>query len=172
VIFGIVSPSGKLPVTFPRSVGQLPCFYSKKPSAHRSYVLTESSEPLYPFGFGLSFATFEYKHLKISPEVIPADGTAEVSVDVTNTGNMRGDEIVQLYVHDVISLPTRPVKELKDFARITLNPGETRRARFIITPEKLEAIDLDMRRVVQPGDFEIMVGKSSVEVLTDTLTVR
>ena len=172
VIFGIVSPSGKLPVTFPRSVGQLPCFYSKKPSAHRSYVLTESSEPLYPFGFGLSFATFEYKHLKISPEVIPADGTAEVSVDVTNTGNMRGDEIVQLYVHDVISLPTRPVKELKDFARITLNPGETRRARFIITPEKLEAFDLDMRRVVQPGDFEIMVGKSSVEVLTDTLTVR
>jgi beta-glucosidase len=172
VIFGIVNPSGKLPITFPRSVGQLPCFYSKKPSAHRSYVLTESSEPLYPFGFGLSFATFEYKNLKISPEVIPANGTAEISVDITNKGNMRGDEIVQLYVHDVISLPTRPVKELKDFTRITLEPGETRRARFIITPEKLEAFDLDMKRVVQPGDFEIMVGKSSVEVLTDTLTVR
>jgi len=85
---------------------------------------------------------------------------------------MKGDEIVQLYIHDVISVPTRPIKELKDFARITLNPGESKTVKFIITPEKLEALDLNMKRVVQPGDFEIMVGKSSVEVLMDTLQVR
>jgi beta-glucosidase len=171
VIFGRVNPSGKLPVTFPRSVGQLPCYYNKKPSAHRNYVLADSS-PLYPFGFGLSYTTFEYKNLKIMPKEIPGSGTAEVSLEITNTGKMKGDEIVQLYIHDVISLPTRPVKELRDFTRITLNPGETKTVKFIITGEKLEAFDLDMKRVVQPGDFEIMVGKSSVEVLTDTLTVK
>jgi beta-glucosidase len=135
-------------------------------------VLAESSEPLYHFGFGLSYTAFNYSHLRIVPEEIPADGMAEVSVDIANTGAMKGDEIVQLYVHDVISLPTRPVKELKDFSRITLNPGETRTVRFTITSEKLEAFDLDMKRVVQRGDFEIMVGKNSVEVLTDTLTVK
>lgn len=171
VIFGKVNPSGKLPVTFPRSVGQLPCYYNKKPSHHREYVLAESS-PLYPFGFGLSYTTFEYKNLKITPAEIQAGGTAEVTVDVANTGKMKGDEIVQLYIRDVISLPTRPMKELRDFARISLNPGETKTVKFTITPDKLEAYDLDMKRVVQPGDFEIMVGKNSVEVLADTLTVK
>jgi len=171
VIFGKVNPSGKLPVTFPRSVGQLPCYYNKKPSLFRDYVLTDSS-PLYPFGFGLSYTTFKYKNLTITPKQISPNGKAEVSVVVTNTGKMKGDEIVQLYIHDVISVPTRPIKELKDFARITLNPGESKTVKFIITPEKLEALDLNMKRVVQPGDFEIMVGKSSVEVLMDTLQVR
>ncbi|MDZ7288358.1 MAG: glycoside hydrolase family 3 C-terminal domain-containing protein [candidate division KSB1 bacterium] len=171
VIFGKVNPSGKLPVTFPRSVGQLPCYYNKKPSLFREYVLAEST-PLYPFGFGMSYTTFEYKNLKITPAEIPVGGTAEVTVEVTNTGKMKGDEIVQLYIHDVISLPTRPVKELKDFARITLNPGETKTVKFTFAPEKLEAFDLDMKRVVQPGEFEIMVGKNSVEVLMDTLTVK
>lgn len=171
VIFGKVNPSGKLPVTFPRSVGQLPCFYNKKPTNHRSYVLAESS-PLYPFGFGLSYTTFEYKNLKITPTEISADVTAEVSVDITNSGKMKGDEIVQLYIHDVISFPTRPIKELKDFTRITLNQGETKTVKFTITPEKLEAFGLNMKRVVQPGDFAIMVGKSSVNVLIDTLKVK
>jgi beta-glucosidase len=171
VIFGKVNPSGKLPITFPRSVGQLPCFYNKKPTNHRDYVLAQST-PLYPFGFGLSYTTIEYKDLKIVPEEIPQDGTAEVSVKITNTGQMKGDEIVQLYIHDLVSFPTRPVKELKDFARITLKPGETKTIKFNITPEKLEALDLDMKRVVQPGDFEIMVGKSSVDFLKGTLTVK
>lgn len=141
VIFGKVNPGGKLPVTFPRTVGQLPCYYNTKPSLFRDYVLAEST-PLYPFGFGLSYTTFEYKNLKITPAAIPVGGTAEVTVEVTNTGKMKGDEIVQLYIHDVISLPTRPVKELKDFARITLptrrnedgkicaHSGKTRGLRF------------------------------------------
>lgn len=171
VIFGKVNPSGKLPVTFPRSVGQLPCYYDKKPGLFREYVLAESA-PLFLFGFGLSYTTFEYKDLKITPKQIPTDGEAEVSVMVKNTGKMKGDEIVQLYIHDVISVPTRPIKELKDFARITLNPGESKTVKFMITPEKLEAFDLNMKRSVQPGDFEILVGKSSMEVLRDTLKVK
>lgn len=171
VIFGKVNPSGKLPVTFPRTVGQLPCYYNKKPSLFRDYVLTDSS-PLYPFGFGLSYTNFEYKNLTITPKEILPSGKADVSVVVTNTGKVKGDEIVQLYVHDIISLPTRPIKELKDFARISLNPGESKTVKFTITPDKLEAFGLDMKRVVQPGAFEIMVGKNSVDVLTDTLTVK
>lgn len=171
VIFGKVNPSGKLPVTFPHNVGQLPCFYNKKPTNHRFYLMSDPS-PLYPFGFGLSYTTFEYKNLRITPGEIPADGTAQVEIDVSNTGKVKGDEIVQLYIHDLVSLPTRPVKELKDFARITLNPGETTTVKFIITPDKLEAFNLEMKRVVQPGAFEIMVGKNSVDLLTDTLWVR
>jgi len=172
VLFGKTNPGGKLSVTFPRSVGQLPCYYDKKPSALRQYVLAESSEPLFPFGFGLSYTTFKYDRLKISPAIISADDTAKVSVDVTNTGSMAGDEIVQLYIHARISLPTRPVKELKDFARISLNPGETRRVSFALTREKLEAYDLDMKRAVQPGEFDVLVGKNSVEYLQDVLTVK
>ena len=171
VIFGEVNPSGKLPVTFPRSVGQLPCYYNKKPSMFREYVLAEST-PLYPFGFGLSYTTFEYQDLKINPRKISPDSKAEVSVEVTNTGKVKGAEIVQLYIHDLVSLPTRPIKELKDFARITLEPGESKTIKFILTPEKLESLDLNMRRTVQPGDFEIMVGKNSVELLNDTLRVE
>jgi len=170
-IFGKVNPSGKLPVTFPHNVGQLPCFYNKKPTNHRFYLISDPS-PLYPFGFGLSYTTFEYKNLRISPEEIPANGVAQVEIDITNSGKVKGDEIVQLYIHDVVSLPTRPIKELKDFARITLNPGETTTVKFMIGPDKLEAYNLEMKRVVQPGAFEIMIGKNSMDLLTDTLLVR
>ncbi len=170
VIFGEVNPGGKLPVTFPHTVGQLPCFYNKKPTNHRFYVLADPV-PLYPFGFGLSYTTFEYNNLSISPEEIPVNGTAKIKIDITNTGKVKGDEIVQLYIHDLVSLPTRPVKELKDFARITLDPGEKRTVEFIITPDKLEAFDLAMKRKVQPGDFEIMVGRNSFDVLKTTLKV-
>ena len=111
-------------------------------------------------------------HLNIAPVLISADDTARVSVDVTNTGSMAGDEIVQLYIHAKVSLPTRPVKELKDFARIFLNPGETKTVKFALTREKLEAYDLDIRRVVQPGVFEVLVGKNSVEYLQCVLTVK
>jgi len=171
VLFGKVNPSGKLTVTFPRSVGQLPCFYNKKPSGLREYVLAEST-PLYPFGFGLSYTTYDYSNLKISPEKIPVDGTAEVSIDVTNSGTVKGDEIVQLYIHDLVSLPTRPIKELKDFKRITIEQGKTETVKFLITKEKLEAFGMDMKREVQPGEFEIMVGKNSIDVLIDTLIVE
>jgi beta-glucosidase len=171
VLFGKVNPSGKLTVTFPRSVGQLPCFYNKKPSSLREYVLAEST-PLFPFGFGLSYTTYEYSNLRISPEKIPAKGTTEVSIDINNSGKVMGNEIVQLYIHDLVSLPTRPVKELKDFKRITIEPGKTETVKFLITSEKLEAIGMDMKREVQPGKFEIMVGKNSVDVLMDTLIVE
>jgi beta-glucosidase len=171
VVFGRVSPSGKLTVTLPRSVGQIPDYYDHQPSRFRNYVLADST-PLYPFGFGLSYATFDYKNLRVSPATIAPDGTANVSVDVTNTGAVKADEIVQLYLHAVVSLPVRPVEELKDFTRITLAPGETRTVAFKLTPDKLAAFDLALRRTVQPGDFDILVGKSSVDVLKGTLHVQ
>ena len=171
VIFGKVNPSGKLTVTIPRSVGQLPCYYDHKPSRYREYVLSDSS-PLYPFGFGLSYTAFEYSHLQISPKAMTTDGTAEISIDVCNTGTMKGDEIVQLYIHDLISLPTRPVKELKDFVRITLDPGEMKTVHFKLTPDKLAAIGMEMKRTVPTGAYEIFAGKSSVDVLCDTLIVK
>jgi beta-glucosidase len=171
VLFGKVNPGGKLTVTFPRSVGQLPCFYNKKPSSLREYVLAEST-PLFPFGYGLSYTTFDYSNLKISPGKIPVNGTAEVTIDIKNSGKAKGDEIVQLYIHDLVSLPTRPVKELKDFKRITIEPGKTETVKFFITREKLEAFGMDMKREVQPGKFEIMVGKNSVDALIDTLIVE
>jgi beta-glucosidase len=171
VLFGKVSPSGKLTVTFPRSVGQIPDYYDHKPSRMRNYVQADST-PLYPFGFGLSYANFDYKNLQVSPSRIAPSGTATVSVDVTNSGAVKADEIVQLYIHAVVSMPTRPVEELKDFQRITLNPGETRTVQFALSPDKLEAYDLAMHRTVAPGDFEILVGKSSVEVQKAVLKVE
>lgn len=171
VLFGKVNPSGKLTVTVPRSVGQLPCYYDHKPSRFREYVATNST-PLFPFGFGLSYTTFAYKNLKVTPAAIAPDGTAQVSLEVANTGSRPGDEIVQLYLHAVVSLPTRPVLELKDFARVPLRPGETRTVSFTLTPEKLAALGLDMKPVVQPGDFEVMVGRSSADSLKAVLTVR
>jgi len=170
-LFGRVSPSGKLTVTFPRSVGQLPAYYDHKPSRMRSYVLADST-PLYPFGFGLSYASFGYGNLRVSPATMGAGGTAQVAVDVTNTGAVKADEVVQLYVHAVVSLPVRPVEELKDFQRVTLAPGETRTVSFDVGPDQLQAYDLAMRRTVQPGDFEILVGKSSADVLKATLRVE
>ncbi|RPI04552.1 MAG: beta-glucosidase [Ignavibacteriae bacterium] len=170
VLFGRVNPSGKLTVTFPRSVGQLPCYYDHKPSRFRNYVLADSS-PLFPFGFGLSYTQFKYSHLRIEKKNIPAIGKTDVLVDVKNIGTSAGDEIVQLYIHDLISLPVRPVLELKDFTRINLDPGEVKTVKFTLTPDKLAAIGLDMKRTVPAGDYEIMVGKNSVDGLRDTLTV-
>jgi beta-glucosidase len=171
VIFGKVNPSGKLTVTIPRSVGQLPCYYDRKPSRFRDYVLSDSS-PLYPFGFGLSYSTFEYSHLQTSPKSILTDEAVDISIEVRNTGAIKGDEIIQLYIHKLISLPTRPIKELKDFKRISLNPGEAKIVHFTLTPDKLAAIGMEMKRTVQTGAFEIFVGKNSVDVLRDTLIVK
>ena len=171
VLFGRVNPSGKLTVTFPRSAGQLPCYYDHKPSRFREYVATEST-PLFPFGFGLSYTTFAYANLRVSPAEVTPGGAAQVAVDLTNTGTRPGTEVVQLYLHDLISLPTRPVMELKDFTRVNLEPGQTTTVTFTLTSDKLAALGLDMKPVVQPGEFEIMVGGSSVDCLKQTLTVR
>lgn len=162
VLFGDYNPAGKLTVTFPRSVGQLPAYYNRKPTARRGYLFT-SKEPLFPFGYGLSYTTFDYSNLKVSPTQIGAAGQARVSVTVTNTGKRAGDEIVQLYIHDLVSSVTRPVMELKDFRRISLSPGESKTVEFVITPDKLSFLDLNMKRIVEPGWFDIMVGTSSVK---------
>jgi beta-glucosidase len=170
VLFGDYNPAGKLPVSFPRSVGQLPIYYDYKPTAKRGY-LYESKEPLFPFGYGLSYTTFEYSNLKVSPAQIGPGGQAQVSVTVTNTGKRAGDEIVQLYIHDLVSSVTRPVKELKDFRRISLAPGESKTVTFTITPDKLAFYNLNMERAVEPGWFDIMVGTSSVKYQTAKLEV-
>jgi beta-glucosidase len=162
VLFGDTNPAGKLAVSFPRSVGQLPIYYNHKPTARRGYLFT-SKEPLFPFGYGLSYTTFEYTNLKVAPAQIGANGRAEVSLTVTNTGKVVGDEIVQLYIRDLVSSVTRPVMELKDFKRITLAPGESKTVNFVITPDKLSFLDLNMNRTVEPGWFDIMVGTSSVK---------
>jgi beta-glucosidase len=170
VLFGDYNPAGKLPVSFPRSVGQLPVYYDHKPTAKRGYLFT-SKEPLFPFGYGLSYTTFEYSNPDVSPARIQPNGQAEVSVIVTNTGKRAGDEIVQLYIHDLVSSVTRPVMELKDFKRVSLAPGESKTVKFVITPEKLSFLDLNMRRTVEPGWFDIMVGTSSVKFQTVKLEV-
>ncbi len=170
VLFGDYNPGGKLPISFPRSVGQLPIYYNQKPSAKRGYLFT-SKEPLFPFGYGLSYTTFEYSNLNVEPKIIGPAGRARVSVTVKNTGKVAGDEIVQMYIRDEVSSVTRPIKELKGFERVHLAPGESKTVSFDITPDKLWFYDLNMRRVVEPGMFSIMVGPSSATFTTVRLEV-
>lgn len=170
VLFGDVNPGGKLPITFPHSVGDLPDFYNHKPSANRTYAFS-TRKPLYPFGFGLSYTTFRFDNLRVEPAQIEPGGTAKVSVDVTNTGAREGDEVPQLYVHQQVASVTRPVKQLAGFQRITLQPGEKKTVEFTVTPEALSLIDADMHRVVEPGTFELMVGPSSDQTTTVLLKV-
>ncbi|HLT90859.1 MAG TPA: glycoside hydrolase family 3 N-terminal domain-containing protein [Woeseiaceae bacterium] len=170
VLFGDVNPGGKLPVTIPREVGQLPMFYNHKPSARRGYLFA-STEPLYPFGWGLSYTTFEISAPELSAASIPADGTVEVRVTVTNTGERAGDETVQLYVRDRVSSVTRPVKELKGFERVSLEPGEQKTVSFRLGPEAFRLWNADMREVVEPGEFEIMAGPNSVDLKSSVLTI-
>jgi beta-glucosidase len=170
VLFGDVNPGGKLPITFPRSVGQLPAYYYHKPSARRGYLFT-SIEPLFPFGHGLSYTAFRYENLRLASPRIGVGGVAHVRVDVTNTGNRTGDEVVQMYIRDQVSSLTRPVKELRGFQRITLQPGETRTVEFDLPPEALAFLDENMEWVVEPGLFDVMVGGSSAQVSTVQLQV-
>lgn len=170
VLFGDVNPGGKLPVTIPRSAGQLPVFYNHKPTARRGYLF-DTTEPLWPFGFGRSYTTFALESLALDPAEIRTDGTTRVSVDVVNTGERAGDEVVQLYVRDVVSSVTRPVRELKGFQRVTLAPGERRTVTFDVGPAELRFYDRAMRRVVEPGEFEILVGASSADLQSVTLEV-
>ncbi|MGA9040320.1 MAG: CIA30 family protein [Terriglobales bacterium] len=170
VLFGDVNPGGKLPITFPHSVGDLPDFYNHKPSANRSYAFS-TRKPLYPFGYGLSYTTFSFDNLRIEPTQIALGGTAKAMVDVTNTGSREGDEVPQLYIHQKIASVTRPVMQLKGFRRITLKPGEKKTVEFNITPDMLSMLDTDMHRIVEPGVFEIMVGPSSDQTKTVPLAV-
>jgi beta-glucosidase len=160
VLFGDVNPGGKLSASFPRSVGQVPVFYNTKPTARRGYVF-DSSQPLHPFVHDLSYTTFSYSVPTVAPARIAPDGRATVSVEVTNTGERAGDEVVELYVRAEVSRATRPVMELKGFRRITLKPRERRTVTFEVGPEQLSCHGLDMKRVVEPGRFQVMVGGSS-----------
>lgn len=159
-LFGDANPGGKLPITIPRSVGHLPAFYNYKPAARRGYLFDDIS-PLYAFGFGLSYTTFEFGKPRLDRSVIRKNESTTVRMDVTNAGPATGDEVVQLYIRDKVSSVTRPVKELKGFGRLTLEPGQTATVTFDITPEHLAFYNIDMKYVVEPGDFEIMVGNSS-----------
>ncbi|MDG3439459.1 glycoside hydrolase family 3 N-terminal domain-containing protein [Nitrospirillum amazonense] len=170
VLFGDVNPGGKLPVTVPRSVGQLPMFYNKKPSARRGYLF-DTTDPLFPFGYGLSYTTFDVGFPRLSTPTIARDGAVTVSVDVKNTGKRAGDEVVQLYLHQQVASVTRPVKELKGFQRVTLAPGESRTVTFTVDGQALALWNQDMKRVVEPGAFDIMVGDNSVDLKTAVLTV-
>nr|AFH08276.1 hypothetical protein [uncultured bacterium]AIA99588.1 hypothetical protein [uncultured bacterium contig00023(2014)] len=162
ILYGTVNPSAKLPVTIPRSVGQIQMYYNHKPSLYfHPYAAGKSSSPLWPFGFGLSYTTYEYSDLRLSSDEIAADGTLDVTVRVKNTGSRDGVEIIQLYIRDLYSSVTRPVKELKDFGRVALKAGETKDITFTITPDKLQFLDKDLRPVVEPGEFVVMVGPSS-----------
>jgi beta-glucosidase len=170
VLFGDYNPAGRLPITVPRSVGQLPDYYYQKPSAKREYLGT-STQPLFPFGWGLSYSTFKYANLQSIPDAIGILGRSTVSVAVTNTSNIRGDEVVQLYIRQEVSSVTRPVKELRGFRRIALDPGETKVVEFALGPEELSYLNRDMRRVVEPGSFRIMVGGNSVDLIETKLSV-
>ena len=159
-IFGDINPSGKLPITIPRSVGHIPAYYNYKPAARRGYLFDDVT-PLYAFGFGLSYTQFQFGKPRLKNSVIGKNESTIVRVDVTNTGSRAGDEVVQMYIRDKVSSVTRPVKELKGFQRITLLPGEAKTVELEITPEHLAFYNIDMKYVVEPGEFEIMVGRSS-----------
>jgi beta-glucosidase len=172
VLFGDVNPSGKLPITFPRSAGHLPVFYNYKPSARRGFLFADVS-PLYPFGYGLSYTTFAIQNVRLEKKSIRLNGSTRVLAEVTNTGKREGAEVVQMYIRDAVSSVTRPVKELKGFQKVTLLPGEKKTVSFEVTPELLAFYDVNMKYVVEPGDFFIMVGNSSrnVDLTKVTLTV-
>jgi beta-glucosidase len=169
-LFGDVNPGGKLPVTVVREEGQIPFFYNHKPSARRGYLFADMS-PLFPFGFGRSYTTFEMSEPRLSASRIGVAGTVTIEVDVTNSGQRAGDEVVQVYVHDQVASVTRPIKELKAFERVTLQPGERRTVRFTLGPEAFRMWDIDMNEVVEPGLFDILAGPNSEDLKSATLEI-
>jgi beta-glucosidase len=165
VIFGDYNPGGKLPVTFPRSAGQVPIYYGIRPSGGKSQFWGDYTDlpvtPLYEFGYGLSYTTFELSNLRVTPERLKADGTVIIKTDVKNTGSRQGDEVVQLYINDVVSSLARPVLQLKGFRRLSLRPGETATVEFMLPVNELAYYGLNMELAVEPGIFRVMVGTSS-----------
>ena len=172
VLFGDVNPSGKLPISIPRSVGHIPCYYNHKPSSRRGYLFDDISA-LYPFGFGLSYSSFCFTNIRLEKSIMRVGESTKILVDVKNTGSRAGDEVVQVYIRDVASSVTRPVKELKGFRKVRLQPGQSETLSFPITPEHLSFTNIDKEFVVEAGDFEIMVGNSSrdQDLTKVTLTV-
>jgi len=170
ILFGEYNPGGKLPITVPHSVGQLPDYYYQKPSAKREF-LGSTTQPLYPFGWGLSYSSFKYGNLRVTPNYIGPQGTVQVTVDVTNTGTVRGDEVVQLYIRDEVSSVTQPIKVLKGFRRVALDSGQTQTVKFSLGFAELSFLNRNMHRVVEPGTFKIMVGGNSAELIEAALTV-
>ena len=160
-LFGVINPGGKLPISFPRTTGHIPAYYNYKPSARRGYNLGFTISPLFAFGHGLSYTSFAYSNLKLSSAKMNMNGTVTVSVDVKNTGNRKGAEVVQLYIRDDYSSVTRPVKELKGFKKIWLDPGQSQTVTFTINKELLSFYDVNMKWIAEPGDFTIMVGTAS-----------
>lgn len=177
VLFGDVNPSGKLTTTFPQNVGQVPIYYAHKNTGRpleegkwfqkfRSNYLDVSNEPVYPFGYGLSYTTFSYSDIKLSSASLKGSQTLTASVTVTNSGSRPGKEVVQLYIRDVVGSVTRPVKELKGFQKIELKPGESRNISFAITPDDLKFYNYDLKYDWEPGEFQIMIGGNSHDVKT------
>jgi len=173
VLFGDFNPGGKLPISFPRSAGHLPVFYNFKPSARRGYLFDDVS-PLFAFGYGLSYTTFKLENARLAKKKLRMGESTSVSVEVTNTGKRAGTETVQMYIRDVVSSVTRPVKELKGFRKVWLEPGETKTVTLPITPELLKFWDVKMKYVVEPGEFRVMVGTSSrdEDLMKMTLEVK
>lgn len=183
VLFGDVNPSGKLTMTFPKNVGQIPLFYNHKNTGRplqegkwfekfRSSYLDVDNEPLYPFGYGLSYTTFQYSDIALSASAMGQDGSITAAVTVTNTGKRDGAEVVQLYIRDLVGSITRPVKELKGFEKISLKAGESKTVTFKITPELLRFYDYDLKQVAEPGDFDVMIGGDSRNVRSARLTLK
>jgi beta-glucosidase len=168
VLFGDANPGGKLPITFPRSVGQVPLTYHHKPSGMRSHwygdYVAEAVEPRYPFGHGLSYTTFAYEGLKLSPARAAGGDTVQISFDITNTGSRPGEEVAQLYVRDVYASSPRPVKQLRSYLRVSLQPGERKRILFRLPVDMLAYYDRDMRLLLDPGRFEVQIGSSSADI--------
>ena len=171
VLFGDYNPAGRLPITFPKSVGQLPIYYNQKPSAIHRYV-SESQDPLYSFGYGLSYTTFKYSNLELSTSEIKPSESLTVSVDITNTGTRDGEEVAQLYIQDVYSSVTTPRMTLKGFERIFLSKGETKTITFTLGPDELGIWDKNMKFTVEPGDIKVMVGGNINETISATFKVK
>jgi beta-glucosidase len=171
VIFGDYNPSGRLTISIPRHVGQLPAYYNYKPS--KEYWIQRgwgkpyadmNPEPLFEFGYGLSYTRFEYSNLKIETPKIIRGGRVTLCANVKNIGERRGDEVVQLYIRDVVSSIVTPVKQLRGFEKISLDPGETKMVRFTLGPDELALLDAQLNWVVEPGTFEVMIGHSSKDI--------
>jgi len=182
VLFGDVNPSGKLASTFPRSIGQIPLYYNHlntgRPASDkgfekfRSNYMDEKNAPLYPFGYGLSYTTFTYSDISLSSATMNADGEINASVRVTNSGNVAGAEVVQLYIRDLVGSISRPVKELKGFEKIQLKAGESKTVTFKITADLLKFYNSELQHLAEPGDFDLMIGSSSQDVKTTRFTLK
>ena len=171
VLSGKVNPSGKLPISFPRSVGHIPCFYNYKPTARRGYLFDEV-KPLYPFGFGLSYASFEYSNITLSTNEINKGEGLSSTITVSNTSEVDGKETVQLYIRDEVSSVTRPIKELKGFQKITLKAGESKEVEFNISPKDLAFWNMNKKFEIESGEFTVMLGGSSQELLIASFNVK